>query len=317
MWCPAYNKEKFSGGILSSQRSESTNNSLRKKLHPTHGLCELYKNFIHVIEDWRRRENAEDHTSTIGNRHLCFQKVKLLEHAQSVYTINIYLDFEQRFVKGVACDCNIVSFNYPIMHFLVGHPEDDFIKHTVCFNKDELTIECTCKQFTETGILCAHALRVYHSNNVHSIPTKYIVGRWSKNAMCTRIDGDHETREAVIESSVWRIQTIRNFISLVNSSQHDIATRNVVDSTYKELKVKVSSLIGQVDESITLEDVENMLYPNIKDPPKKRKKGTKDKRPKSTLEKQCNKLKGHIKAWKNRAEKASIKTRATAQESAK
>ncbi|KAL2935598.1 Linoleate 13S-lipoxygenase 3-1 chloroplastic [Bienertia sinuspersici] len=135
--------------------------------------------------------------------------------------------------------------------------------------------------------------------------------------MCTRIDGDHETREAVIESSVWRIQTIRNFISLVNSSQHDIATRNVVDSTYKELKVKVSSLIGQVDESITLEDVENMLYPNIKDPPKKRKKGTKDKRPKSTLEKQCNKLKGHIKAWKNRAEQASIKTRATAQESVK
>ncbi|KAL2923066.1 Cytochrome b-c1 complex subunit 1 mitochondrial [Bienertia sinuspersici] len=60
-----------------------------------------------------------------------------------------------------------------------------------------------------------------------------------------------------------------------------------------------------------------MLYPNIKDPPKKRKKGTKDKRPKSTLEKQCNKLKGHIKAWKNRAEKASIKTRATALKSVK
>ncbi|KAL2938157.1 7-cyano-7-deazaguanine synthase, partial [Bienertia sinuspersici] len=81
-------------------------------------------------------------------------------------------------------------------------------------------------------------------------------------------------------------------MSLVNSIQHDTAIRNVVYSTYKELNVKVSSLIGKVNESITLENVEN--------------------KPKSTLEKQCNELKGHIKAWKNRAEKALINTRATA-----
>ncbi|KAL2901865.1 Protein FAR1-RELATED SEQUENCE 3, partial [Bienertia sinuspersici] len=128
--------------------------------------------------------------------------VKLLEHAKSIYTINIYSDFEQSFIKGDACDCNIVSFNSLIMQFVVGHPKDDFIKHMICFNKDDMTIKCTCKQFTETRILCAHALRVYHVNNVHSIPTKYIVRRWSKNPICTRIVGDHQNYEVVIESSV-------------------------------------------------------------------------------------------------------------------
>ncbi|KAL2900706.1 hypothetical protein RDABS01_025788 [Bienertia sinuspersici] len=135
--------------------------------------------------------------------------------------------------------------------------------------------------------------------------------------MCTRIDGDPETREAVIESSVWRIQTIQNLISLINSNQHDIAARSVVDSTYKELKVKVSSLIRHVDESITLEDVANMLYPNIKGSIKEEEKSTKGQRLKRTLEKQCNKLIEQIKAWKSRVEKASIKARAIAQESFK
>ena len=100
LWCPAYSKHSFSGGILSSQRSESTNNSLRRKLLPTHGLCEFYKVFEQVVQDWRRKENGEDHQSMIGNRHLCFEKVKLLDHAKSIYTVNVYLEFEQKFIKG-------------------------------------------------------------------------------------------------------------------------------------------------------------------------------------------------------------------------
>ncbi|XP_021718622.1 protein FAR1-RELATED SEQUENCE 5-like [Chenopodium quinoa] len=40
MWCPAYSKDYFSDGVMSSLRSETTNKSVSRRLHATHGLCD-------------------------------------------------------------------------------------------------------------------------------------------------------------------------------------------------------------------------------------------------------------------------------------
>ncbi|KAL2906624.1 Protein FAR1-RELATED SEQUENCE 5 [Bienertia sinuspersici] len=88
MWCPAYSKEYFSGGIRSSQRSETTNKSVR--LHVTHGLRDFYNSFIEVVGKWRGKEGNHDYNSIIGNRHLVWADIGLLEHARKVYTIALY-----------------------------------------------------------------------------------------------------------------------------------------------------------------------------------------------------------------------------------
>ncbi|XP_019176479.1 PREDICTED: protein FAR1-RELATED SEQUENCE 1-like [Ipomoea nil] len=59
-WCPAFNKDYFSGGILSSQRSESTNHAISRRLSKTAGLCDFYSSFVSVISEWRSKENGED-----------------------------------------------------------------------------------------------------------------------------------------------------------------------------------------------------------------------------------------------------------------
>ena len=58
-WCPAFSKEYFSGGVLSSQRSESTNHSISHRLKATHGLSDFYNIFLDVISDWRSREKVK------------------------------------------------------------------------------------------------------------------------------------------------------------------------------------------------------------------------------------------------------------------
>ncbi|KMT01886.1 hypothetical protein BVRB_9g210050 [Beta vulgaris subsp. vulgaris] len=85
----------------------------------------------------------------------------------------------------------------------------------------------------------------------------------------------------------------------------------VVENAFSDLKLKVELLTGKVDESITIDEVKKLLYPVVKDPPKKRKKGTRDVRLKSTVEKQVNRLKG----WKKTAEKAAMRNKAKAQKS--
>ncbi|XP_048501541.2 protein FAR1-RELATED SEQUENCE 5-like isoform X2 [Beta vulgaris subsp. vulgaris] len=55
-WCRCFGKDKFSGGVLSSQRSESTNHSLSRRLNKSTCLCDFYNAFCEVIGEWRSNE---------------------------------------------------------------------------------------------------------------------------------------------------------------------------------------------------------------------------------------------------------------------
>ncbi|XP_019152215.1 PREDICTED: protein FAR1-RELATED SEQUENCE 12-like [Ipomoea nil] len=81
-WCPAFNKDYFSGGILSSQRSETTNHSISRRLSKTAGLCDFYSSFVSVISEWRSKENGEDFRCAQGVPAMMMEHVKLLSHAR-------------------------------------------------------------------------------------------------------------------------------------------------------------------------------------------------------------------------------------------
>jgi len=48
-WCSVFSKAHFSDGILSSQRSETINTSLERRLHSTADLCDFYNIFCEVL----------------------------------------------------------------------------------------------------------------------------------------------------------------------------------------------------------------------------------------------------------------------------
>ncbi|XP_056695787.1 protein FAR1-RELATED SEQUENCE 5-like [Spinacia oleracea] len=206
-WCPAYNKEWFSGGVLFSQRSETTNHSISRRLHKTNDLCDFYKCFLDVIDEWRSKENTGDYNSSTGNKYYACSDNMLCLHARDVYTIAIYLIFEQRFIKGVSLRSERIRFEYPVSEYIVGHPTKDFIRHNVRFNELDMVVDCTCKSFGEIGILCSHILRVFIVHNVERIPNRYIMKRWTKQAMNTIVDEgeDRDNEVSVVSASVWRM----------------------------------------------------------------------------------------------------------------
>jgi len=75
---------------LSSQRSRSTNNSIKRQLHATANLCDFYNIFYGVVSEWRETENGENHKCSKGNVVRAFPSITLLKHARSIYAIEAY-----------------------------------------------------------------------------------------------------------------------------------------------------------------------------------------------------------------------------------
>ena len=114
---------------------------------------------------------------------MAFTNVSILEHGHEVYTGQVYQMFEEQFVKGAACEHEIVGVEKFVHHYYVWRPKVDFMKHQVKFDKESHSVSCTCKYFSEVGLLCLHSLRVYHLQCVGRIPAGYIIKRWTKSAM--------------------------------------------------------------------------------------------------------------------------------------
>ncbi|KAJ8428337.1 hypothetical protein Cgig2_002750 [Carnegiea gigantea] len=75
-WCHTFLKKNFSREVLSSQRSESTNNLIKRRLCTTATLCDFYNIFCGVISDWRDKENGEHHKCSKGNVEIALPSVK-------------------------------------------------------------------------------------------------------------------------------------------------------------------------------------------------------------------------------------------------
>ncbi|XP_021729785.1 protein FAR1-RELATED SEQUENCE 5-like [Chenopodium quinoa] len=160
MWCPAYSKDYFSGGIMSSQRSEITNKSVCRRLYATHGLCDFYTTFIEVVDEWRSKVGSNDYNSLTGNRYLVWADIGILEHARRIYTIKIYLHFEDNFVSSVPCTAKVIRMQPPLYEYHVGHPKKDLLMHTVAFDESTATVDCTCNYFGE-GVIPSSVWRLH------------------------------------------------------------------------------------------------------------------------------------------------------------
>ncbi|KAI5654302.1 hypothetical protein M9H77_31489 [Catharanthus roseus] len=88
---------------------------------------------------------------------------KLLQRANRVYTFMRFLKYCQR----------LVVFNDGEHMYKIWRP--DISRLNIQF------ISCTCKMFSEVGVLCSHCSCVFNFHYVQGISNKYVLERWTKN----------------------------------------------------------------------------------------------------------------------------------------
>ncbi|XP_074288845.1 protein FAR1-RELATED SEQUENCE 5-like [Silene latifolia] len=113
-------------------------------------------------------------------------------HPSKVYTHAIFKDFQQE-VAASMCSLSVGGFTPPVDGIEVIVVTDARMQKTyqVVFNSTSTDAECSCKLFNMKGIICRHIIWVFSGKQVRTLPDKYILMRWTKNAQKIPLYGSH------------------------------------------------------------------------------------------------------------------------------
>jgi len=95
-----FSKAYFPRGMLSSEKSEATNRSLKRRLCTTTDLCDFCNIFCDVVSEWMSKENGGDHKCSKGNMEMVFPSINISKHALLMHIIEAFLMFEKDFIDS-------------------------------------------------------------------------------------------------------------------------------------------------------------------------------------------------------------------------
>ncbi|XP_074315469.1 protein FAR1-RELATED SEQUENCE 5-like [Silene latifolia] len=234
-WSTALNKGYFSVGILSSQRSESTNHALGFQATKTTSLIEFFHIFESTVRRWRSEEERNEFNNIRAKPTSVFPMVDLLDHASQVYTLKLFRAFEKEFGIAIGTRAIECTTEDHIKSYLVYPSGSDENPHHVTFDSSNLLIECTCRKFQESRMLCFHSIRILHLGSVSEIPDRYISRRWTKFAkkkVWDRLLPNDRRRSGINEAVNWRRQSLTMFNNLITKCQSVPEARSLLNHAY-------------------------------------------------------------------------------------
>ncbi|KAL2930387.1 Protein FAR1-RELATED SEQUENCE 11, partial [Bienertia sinuspersici] len=156
-WAPAYLRDHFFGGMITTGRSESINAFIKKFVSSNVSLIDFVKQVDMVVQEI---DQGRVHNNMIATLRPISVKSKspLEEQAFKVLTPYAFKKFQEEFFRA---------------NILKGQLQD-----IIMFFWDGVTTSCSCKIFEFWGILCRHILRVFSHRDCFKIPTVYLPLRW-------------------------------------------------------------------------------------------------------------------------------------------
>ncbi|KAK9735787.1 hypothetical protein RND81_04G227700 [Saponaria officinalis] len=109
--------------------------------------------------------------------------LSLESHALTVYTHEVFYEIQEE-IKSSMCGCGIVGYSRSASLEMTAI-EDSQRSKTFAVQYNALTSDvlCTCKLFERIWLICRHIFWVFSNKLLKTISEKYILTRWSKNAL--------------------------------------------------------------------------------------------------------------------------------------
>ncbi|CAN6696380.1 unnamed protein product [Malus baccata var. baccata] len=270
----------FSANMKSTQRVESTNNVFHQMCTKTTSIIEFVLHYEKKLEDMRLTELQED---------FCCKQAE-------AYTNKIFKFFEIEYMSCLTVRLREVSNEEGVTIYEAteeGHKRVntiEFISHTSM-------VSCSCKMYEAKGILCRHALRVFDSKYLTSIPTQYVLKRWTKTVkegMLLSSDLDDSSPQGNLKSAqslrlsqlMHKGNSLFSLASMSDWGAHVVSEKlsEAMKLVEKDIKAKKASDKVKKKNSLSTSGVQDDDQ-HILDPPTVRAKGVTNKRLKSALEK--------------------------------
>ncbi|XP_020592523.1 protein FAR1-RELATED SEQUENCE 1-like [Phalaenopsis equestris] len=147
-WSTTFNKDVFGMGILSTQRSKSTNNICHGVSKPTSSITNCFLGIENVMRTWRQNEKDEDFKCDQSMITPVAKSSPILRQATAFYSRKLYTMFEKEFIHG-SCGLQLHASTNNENEFFIKNLDDHLFNTTwvVHFNSSSLDIKCSCRKF--------------------------------------------------------------------------------------------------------------------------------------------------------------------------
>ncbi|XP_052187028.1 protein FAR-RED IMPAIRED RESPONSE 1 isoform X2 [Diospyros lotus] len=256
-WVPTYMRDTFLAGMSTAQRSESVNSSFDKYIHKKITLKEFVKQYGSIIQN-RYEEEAIADFDTWHKQPALKSPSPWEKQMSTVYTHAIFKKFQVEVLGVVGCHPRKESEDGTHVTFRVDDCEkgDDFM---VTWDEAKSDVSCSCLLFEYKGFLCRHALIVLQICGLSSIPSHYILKRWTKDAKSGHlvVQGTEQ-----IQTRVQRYNDLcKRAIELgeegsLSEDSYTIAFRALVEALKNCVNVNNKSAAESSSSTLGLRDIE-------------------------------------------------------------
>lgn len=175
-WVPAYLKDTFF-----AQASETINSFFDGYVEASASFEEFINQYERAMTNRCEKELEED-IRTMHTKPILKTRFPIEKQAADTYTRIMFLRFQEEVFESQGYVATKVQEDGSINTYNVAKYEDQKREYTVKFNASERRVNCSCQMFESLGILCRHALIVFTVSNIVTLPSHYILERWTRNA---------------------------------------------------------------------------------------------------------------------------------------
>lgn len=179
-WVPAFMRGISLAGLSTPQRSESVNSFLDKYIQKKISIKELIRQYATILQNRYEEEDLADFET--WHKQPALRSPSPWEKQMSTtYTHSIFKKFQIEVLGVVGCHPKKEKESGGNSSFRVNDCEkgESFM---VTWNEERSEVFCTCLMFEYKGFLCRHAMIVLQIFGPSSIPSQYILKRWTKDA---------------------------------------------------------------------------------------------------------------------------------------
>ncbi|CAA0813168.1 Protein FAR1-RELATED SEQUENCE 3 [Striga hermonthica] len=177
-WAPVYFRDSFFATLPGAGPDRSFFNGY---VNSQTTLPMFFRQYERALESSFEREVEADF-DTMCTTSLLRTPSPMEKQAADLYTKRVFSRFQEELVETFVYTANRVDGDGDNCTYRVAKFEDDRKSYFVSLNIAEMKANCTCMMFEYSGILCRHVLTVFTVTNVLTLPSHYILNRWTRNA---------------------------------------------------------------------------------------------------------------------------------------
>ncbi|XP_018492468.1 protein FAR-RED ELONGATED HYPOCOTYL 3 isoform X2 [Raphanus sativus] len=196
-WAPTYMTDVLLAGMSTSQRADSVNAYFDKYLHKKTSVQEFVKLYDMILQD-RFEEEAKADSETWNKPPTMKSPSPFEKSVSEVYTPAVFKKFQIEVLGAIACCPREENRDATCSTFRVQDFENnqDFV---VTWNQAKAEVSCMCRLFEYKGYLCRHTLNVLQCCHLSSIPSQYILKRWTKDARSQHFPGEPQQLQTRVQ----------------------------------------------------------------------------------------------------------------------